>query len=501
MPGKQITKCQKRMYMERRSKGDNQELAAAKAGFSVRTAKRIDSKKPSEKKVDEQNNNSRDPLQRVWENDLVPLLEKNPKLQAVTLLRYLQEVYKGKYSDCVLRTLQRRVQKWRAIHGPEKEIIFRQNHPPGWQGLSDFTCGNELNVTINNSSFSHLLYHFWLPFSTWEYAFVITGGESYTALAEGLQGALWAMGGVPQTHRTDSLSAAYKNLSKTAKDDFTKAYEEFCNHYSMEATRNNKGVKHENGSVEVSHYHLKTRIDQALMLRGSRDFCSLEEYRNFVSEQVAKHNGRIHHLFKEEKAFLKPLPMFKTRDFDVEFVGVPTTSIITIRQVRYSVPSRLIGVKLKAHIYDDHIDCFLGTEKVITLNRLRWKRGTTRPNLIDYRHLVYALLRKPQAFRNYRFRDDLFPTFAFKIAWELLDDQLDARSACKEYVALLKLAAEHEEALISRHLERLIEQSILPKASELKSLVATDKPASTVKVCVEHGDLKSYNQFLTTGEN
>jgi hypothetical protein len=497
MPGKWITEYQKRIYMEQKNKGDNQELAAAKAGFSIRTAKRIDSKKHFSKKDYKQTNNPRDPFQGVWENELVPLLEKNPKLQAVTLLRHLQESYKGKYPDKFLRTLQRRIQRWRAIYGPEKEIIFRQNHPPGWQCLSDFTHADELNVRIDGIKFSHLLYHFWLPFSKWEYAFVITGGESFTALAEGLQGALWALGGVPQTHRTDSLSAAYKNLSKAAQDDFTNAYEEFCKHYSMEATRNNKGVKHENGSVEVSHHHLKTRLDQALMIRESRDFSSLEEYRDFVNEQVAKHNARIQHLVKEEKEFLKPLPMFKTRDFDVEFVGVPTTSIITIRQVRYSVPSRLIGMKLKAHVYDDHIDCFLGSEKVISLKRLRWKGGTTRPHSINYRHLIQALSRKPQAFRNYRFRDDLFPTFAFKMAWEHLDGQLDDRSACKEYVALLKLAAEHGEKLISELLEQVISQKILPKASEIESLFPTNKPSSDVKVTVKHGDLNSYNQFLT----
>jgi hypothetical protein len=500
MSGKWITDHQKRIYMERRNQGDTQELAAAKADFSVRSAKRIESKSHLELKNNiEKKDNPKDPFKEVWNTDLVPLLEKNPTLQAITLLRHLQESYEGKFPDKLLRTLQRRIQTWRAIHGPEKEIIFRQKHPPGWQGLSDFTSGNELKVTINGIDFPHLLYHFWLAFSGWEYAFVITGGESFTALAEGLQGALWALGGVPQTHRTDSLSAAYKNLSKSAQEDFTKAYEEFCKHYSMEATRNNKGVKHENGSVEVSHYHLKNRLDQALMMRGSKDFNSLEAYRDFVNEQVVKHNTRIQHLVKEEKEFLKPLPKFKAQDFDVEFIGVPTTSIITIRQVHYSVPSKLIGTKLKVHIYDDHIECFFGSEKVISLKRLRWNKGP-RPHSINYRHLIYALLRKPQAFRNYRFRDNLFPTFAFKIAWEMLDNQLDDRSACKEYVAILKLAAEYEESLISEHLEQLIDEKTLPKASAIESLLSTNRPSFDVKVNVKHGDLKSYNQFLNLQE-
>ncbi len=503
MTGKWITEQQKRIYMKKRKQGDTQELAAAKADFSIRSAKRIDANKhrKSNRKIIKKSN-PRDPFKEVWETDLVPLLEINPKLQAVTLLRHLQDLYEDKYPDKLLRTLQRRVQVWRGVYGPEKEIIFRQNHPPGWQGLTDFTNCNELKVTIAGADFNHLLYHFWLPFSTWEYAFVITGGESYPALAEGLQGALWALGGVPQTHRTDSLSAAYKNLSKETKEDFTKAYEEFCKHYSMEPTRNNKGVKHENGSVEVSHYHLKSRLDQALMIRGSRDFKSVEDYRDFVNDQVARHNGRIHHLIKEERAFLKPLPKFKTQDFDVDFVRVATTSIVTIRQVRYSVPSKLIGMQLKAHVYDDRIECFLGCTRVITLERLRWKGGT-RPNSINYRHLIGTLSRKPQAFRNYRFRDNLFPTFAFKTAWEYLDSQLDDRSACKEYVAILKLAADNEESLISRHLEKLIESKILPRASEVESLLSIEKPVTDIKVTIKHSELESYNKLLNlkTGEN
>lgn len=503
MTGKWITNQQKRLYMEKRHHGDSQELAAAKSGISTRSAQRIHSENPRKQKENPQaKENPRDPFLDVWETDLTPLLENNPRLQATTLLFHLQDLYASKYHDNLLRTLQRRVQNWKAIHGPEKEIIFRQNHPPGWQGLSDFTHCNDLNVTINSQGFPHLLYHFRLAFSGWEYAFVITGGESYPALAEGLQGALWALGGAPQTHRTDSLSAAYKNLPKSAHQDFTKAYEDFCKHYSMEPTRNNKGVKHENGTIEVSHYHLKNKIDQALMIRDSRDFDSIENYRNFVGEQVTKRNCRIQHLLEEEREFLKPLPKFKTQDFHIESVGVPTTSVITIRQVRYSVPSKLIGMKLKAHIYDDHIECFLGATKVISLKRLRWNKGA-RPNLIDYRHLIVGLSRKPQAFRNYRFRDELFPTYAFKKTWEMLDSELDERAACKEYVAILKLAAENQESEISRCLEKLIEAKTLPRASTIEELLSIEKPSSNIKVIVEQRDIKSYNQLLSSqkGEN
>lgn len=497
MSGKQLNNNQREMYMNYRTQGMTQKLAAAKAGFSVRSAKRLEAQKKKsvvpKKPVPKEN--SKDPFKDVWEGELVPLLEKNPKLQAISLLQHLQDAAPGQFHDKLLRTLQRRVQKWKAIYGPEKEVMFLQEHPPGWQGLSDFTNCDELEVTINSIPFPHLIYHFWMAYSTWEYAFVITGGESYTALASGLQGALWELGGVPTTHRTDSLSAAYKNLSKESSEDFTKAYKEFCEHYSMEPTRNNKGVKHENGSVESSHRHLKSRLNQALMILGSRDFSSLEEYRAFVNERTSKHNHGILHLLTEERKFLKPLPKTQTRDFDVEIVRVSTASIVTIRQVRYSVPSKLIGRQLKAHIFDDHIECFLALTCVITLKRLRWRKGT-RPRIIDYRHLIESLSRKPQAFRRYIFRDDLFPSHAFKATWEVLDRGLDDRTACRYYVAILKLAAEHGEDLVSWHLEKFLAAGSLPKPILFEALFPSKRPHE-VDVKVDSRDPQSYDQLLT----
>ena len=498
MSGKRMTNNQIGIYMNYRTQGLTQELAAAKAGCSLRSAKRIDAQKKgsnSQEKSTQTRANPKDPFSDVWENELVPLLEKNPKLQAISLLHRLQDDSPGRFPDKLLRTLQRRVQQWKAVHGPEKEVIFLQEHPPGWQGLSDFTNCDELGITINSQPFPHLIYHFWVAFSTWEYAFVITGGESYTALAEGLQGALWALGGVPTTHRTDSLSAAYKNLSKDASEDFTRAYKELCEHYSMEPTRNNKGVKHENGSVETSHRHLKSRLAQALMIRNSKDFSSLSEYRAFVDERTSRHNQGIVHLLAEERKFLKPLPKNRTHDFDVEFVRVSTSSIITIRQARYSVPSRLIGTQLKVHIFDDRIECFLASTHVVTMNRLRWRQGT-RPRIIDYRHLIESLSRKPQAFRRYLFRDDLFPTHAFKTAWELLDDKLDDRTACRHYVAILKLASEHGEDVISQHLEKFLAAGTIPKPSLFEDLLPAKKPLEA-SIEIYSRDPQSYDQLLS----
>jgi hypothetical protein len=490
---KKITKQQMRLYMENRKHGETQVLAAAKAGLSVRSAKRIEKGKANLQRAE--CSNAKDPFHIVWEVELIPLLERDPYLKACTLLKDLQERYPDKYPDSLLRTMQRRVRNWKSLYGAEKERIFLQEHPPGWQGISDFTDGNELEVTIAGEPLNHKLYHFRLPFSGWEYAFVILGGESYSALSAGFQNALLELGGVPETHRTDSLSAAYKNLNKSAQEDFTKAYEDLCKYYNTEATRNNKGVKHENGSIESSHRHLKEKIDQRLRLRGSRDFLSLEEYREFVSSIIKKHNLRCQEKLAEEKKHLKPLPSHKAPDYDRKVVKVPSTGIITVRQAYYAVPSRLIGCSLNVHIYDDRIECFLGATHVITFKRLRWSKDGPRPRNIDYRLIIPELVRKPQAFRHYIFRDNLFPGDEFRQIWTLLDSQLDKHAACKEMVLILKLASEGYEEEVAYELRKHLREQKIPSIEQLRELLkAEERIVPTIEV--EERELSSYNQLL-----
>src|SRR5205823_2283703 len=207
----------------------------------------------------------------------------------------------------------RRVAHWRATEGPERELIFRQEHPPGLQALSDFTDGSGLGVMLGGEPFAHLLYHFWLGYSGWQYVKAICGGESFTALAEALQEALWQLGGVPRTHRTDRLSAACRNLA--SREDEAARYAEFCRHYGIEPTRNNAGVSHENGAVEAAHGHLKTGLEEALLLRGPRDFHDLVAYQAFLQEFVARKNARRREAVAVELAALQPLPPHRTTDF------------------------------------------------------------------------------------------------------------------------------------------------------------------------------------------
>src|SRR5436305_9270847 len=232
----------------------------------------------------------------------------------------------------IRRTLERRIRAWRAIHGEEQEVIFRQIHEPGQLGLSDFTDMGELGVTIAGAPLDHRLYHFRLAYCGFEHAHVVLGGESFVALAEGLQNALWALGRAPLQHRSDSLSAAFRNLDDDTRQDQTRRYEALCAHYRMEPTRNNRGLAHENGSIESPHGHLKRAIEDALLLRGSRDFDTLEAYRRFVDEIVGRRNARNRKRLDLERPALQALPAHRTTDYEETIVTVTSTSGFTLRK-------------------------------------------------------------------------------------------------------------------------------------------------------------------------
>ena len=462
MPGKRITHQQCKVYMTLRKTGLNQAICAAKAGFSPRSGRNVEHKgalsSESQKKVSKKHN---DPLEEVWQATLVPLLEQVPYLTSWTLLEHLQDQYPGQYPDSILRTVQRRTSKWRALYGPERDIIFRQLHVPGRQGLSDFTSLKGIEITIIGQSFKHLLYHFRLAYSNWSFIKVIQGGESFTALSKSLQDALWSLGGCPEEHRTDSLSAAFRNLSPDEQKDMTRSYEEVCTHYTMQATRNNRGKGHENGSVEAAHGHLKRRLEQALLLRGSYDFTSIEEYQNLINIVVQRHNHRHQPQLYLERPHLKKLPAQRTIDFSEATARVTTSSTISVKKVMYSVPSRLIGHQLKIHIYDDQLSCYLGSDHVLDLPRVREGDKRIPARCINYRHLINSLVRKPGAFRYSILRDDMLPTATYKKIWKLIDQHCTPRHANKLMVGILKLAADH-------NCEQQLGEFVLSSLNEVK---------------------------------
>ena len=476
-------------------KNHTQELAAAKAGISERSARRIENAVTLPSQHPRRYWRSRpDPFAGVWDAEVVPLLQRAPKLMAITLLRKLQEDHPDCFPDGMLRTLQRHVRRWRALEGPPKEVFFPQEHAPGYRGLSDFTAMDELRVTIADAPFAHLLYHFVLAFSRWEHVEVVAGGESFEALSKGLQNALWQAGGAPQEHRSDSLSAAFKNL--TEEQDFTVRYTALLEHYGMAGTRNNRGLSHENGSVESSHRYLKEAIDQALLLRGHRDFDDRSAYEGFVREAVMRRNRRNAAAFRIEREQLQNLPTRRSTDFVEEEARVTRCGTFTVRGILYSAPSRLIGHRLKVRLYSDRLDCYLSGALVLTLARGVRSPGSGRGRMLDYRHFIDALKRKPQAFKGLAFRDALFPREAYRRTWEQLDLRLTQRQACQTMIALLEMAARDGiEALLAERLEALLVAGALPDVKELREEFAP-RQAELPQITVEIPTASVYDALL-----
>src|SRR5215469_6032327 len=478
------------------------ETAAAKAGFSTSTGARLDAdaRMPSQKRAP-RGRRRPDPLVEYWDSEIVPMLRASPGLRPITLLLEMQRRHAG-FPDNLRRTLERRIRHWQALHGPEREVIFRQEHPPGQQALSDFTDARELGVTIADVPFHHRLYHFCLAYSHWEHAHVVLGGESFVALAEGLQNALWALGGAPEEHRSDSLSAAFRNLEPGAAEDLTRRYEALCAHYGMTPTRNNRGIAHENGSIEGPHGHLKRALQQALLLRGSSDFADLDAYRRFVDEVVGRANAGRRKLLEIERTKLQSLPPRRTDEFDEELITVTRNSGFLLRHVFYTVPSRLIGHRLRVRLYDDRLECLLGGTRVLTLRRGRVPKGQPDRgrcgHVVDYHHVIHALHRKPMALLNLVYRDQLFPRDAFRHTWDRLVATQASRNACRTMVGLLALAHDRAcEAELALALQAILDAGEVP---DLTTLQRRFMPASMAipDVTVTIPPAMAYDALLST---
>jgi hypothetical protein len=494
VPGTKITDHQVRTYKEERKRA-TQGIAAAKTGISVRSARRIEKTSGLPSQHGERGWRTRtDPLAGVWEEEVVPLLESEPGLLGTTLFEELQRRHPERFEPGVVRTLQRRVRAWRAISGGERETYFAQAHPPGRFALSDFTVADELNISIAGMAYPHRLYQFALAYSGWRYAEVVLGGESYMALASGLQNALWAIGGVTEEHRTDSLSAAFNNLAE--EEHLTTRYAALCLHYGMRASRNNLGVSHENGAIESRQGSLKVALAQALLLRGHRDFASEPDYRRFVAEIVARLNHRVRHKTAEERPRLRPLPARRTSEFEEVEARVTKFGTFTVKRILYSTHSRLIGHRLKVRLYTDRIEGWLGGVCVMEAPRGRVAAGQQRGKVIDYRHLLPALRRKPGAFTRWVLRDEMFPRDEYRRTWERLQETLPERQACKTMVGLLDLAARGAcEADLAQVLAGLLQAGALPDLPGLEERFAP-RVAELPEVKVELPALADYDTLL-----
>jgi hypothetical protein len=495
MSGKSIQPHQIKTYMTARETGCSQQQAAQIAGISERSGRRIETSQHQPLGGNRDWRTRSDPLETVWTNELEPMLVAEPKLEPTTLYEYLIKKYPDQYQKC-LRTLQRRVHQWKATLGSPKEVMFPMDHPPGVMGLSDFTQLKNITVTIGGQEFKHLLYHYRLAYSGWQYIQIVQGGESFISLSQGLQNALQASGGSPQQHRSDSLSAAYKNSGGRKRKELTRFYEELCSHYRLQPTRNNLGIAHENGSIESPHGYFKRRLEQALRLRGSYDFLSVATYQAFIQEVIDTLNAKCSERFMEEQSHLQSLPKYRYPDYEVLSIRVSINSTIMVRCILYSVPSQLIGERLTIHLYADRLVGYLNLESVFILSRLRSPNNQQRRDrCIDYRHLVSSLRRKPRAFLHCQWQQDILPDERWRSLWQQLRARFEADAAARLVVEALYLAAVHNlQNAVADYLEQQLQMGLLTLSGlQQQFSFSTITPPSLV---TEQHSLAVYDQFL-----
>ena len=422
------------------------------------------------------------------------LSDPDGELSATTILEWLEERHPGRFGRSQLRTLQRRIRDYRALHGPDREVYFQQEHPPGREAQVDFTHCGELGVTIGGEPFRHLMFQLVLSHSGWRYAEVCFG-ETFAALVKGLQGALWELGGVPRVVRTDNLSAATHDLKNSRGRAVNARYEAVLAHYGVESTRTNPRSSHENGVVEQAHRRLKSAIAQALILRGSRDFESEEEYRQFVRGVVDRRNRLVRSKLKTERRHLRPLPPAPDpRVRQLPLQGKKVEHHQGGEPDILGAVSRLIGTVVDARVYADHIEVYYKDHLVESMERLH---GTGEAQ-IDYRHIIGSLVRKPGAFARYRFREQMFPTQTFRLAYDALCGWRGER-ADVEYVRILHLAATTMESKVDRALRRLLESGLSFDYAMVRRLSAPDPPPVPELKLPGTVDLGVYDRLLVGG--
>jgi hypothetical protein len=462
-----------------------------KAGMDEKTARkyRMLGKLPSELEKRHTWRTRKDPFKDAW-HEIKTMLEINPGLEAKTIFEYLQRRNAGRFADGQLRTLQRRIKVWRASEGPPKEVFFTQVHYPGQLGQSDFTHMGKLGITIGGRPFDHLIYHFVLTYSNWETG-TICFSESFESLSEGLQNALWKLGGVPENHRTDCLTTAVQKTSHP--EEFTRRYQDLLDHYGLTGCKTNPNSPHENGDVEQRHHRFKRAVDQALLLKNSRDFEDRLEYERFLRRLFKQLNAGRRKRFLEEQAVLHRLPKHRIDACKKSTTTVGPSSTIRVNHNVYSVDSKLIGEHIKVRLFMDHLEIWYSQKKVDTLPRLR---GESK-HKINYRHIIDSLIRKPGAFENYRYRDELFPTSRFRIGYDDLKKRHSQLQATKQYLNILYLAAKESEAAVDDALRMMIDKNIAISDEQVEAIVQSSEPVPiATEVHIPAVDLTCYDQLL-----
>lgn len=488
--------------MEEMSKHGRVGQAAMKAGMDRKTARKYVAAAALPSALAKHTRDWRtrsDPFEEHW-SEVEALLRETPELEAKTLFELLQERYPDRYADGQLRTLQRRVKRWRAAAGPAREVVLAQHHRAGEAAQTDFTSTGELAITIAGELFVHLLCVLVLPYSNWQWATVCMS-ESIAALRKGVQRALFQLGRVPRYHQTDNSTAATHRIpdghrvhAVDGKRPFNAEYVAMMQHFGMTPRTTTVGAKEQNGDVESSHGALKRRLEQALLLRGSRDFETIDAWQEFVDQVVRKANSRRGSRVAEDLAAMRELAVARLPEFVEEELRVSDWSTVRVRHCAYSVPSRLIGEWVRVRVFEDRIEVFFADELQLACERLR---GRNR-HRIDYRHVIWSLVRKPGAFARYVYREEMFPALVFRTAYDAIQARLAGTKGDLEYLRILHLAASTMETDVAAALSVLVAAGTEISADAVKDITASAPKAIAVpQLAAPEITLSDYDALLT----
>ncbi len=469
-------------------------LASMRAGMDRTTGRKYLrlGKPPSELRRARTWRTRPDPFEEDWP-EIEARLAEAPELEGLALFEDLMARRPGRYQEGQIRTFQRRVKDWRARNGPEKEVFFPQNHRPGEALQTDFTHASELEITIQGRPFPHLLCHVVAPYSNWQWA-TACQSESMLALRRGIQAALFQLGRVPEVHQTDNSTAATHDLA-TGKRGFNEAYLALMRYFGMTPRTTGIGEKEQNGDVESANGVLKRRLKQHLLLRGSRDFESVEAYEEWVQEVCTRANARRRLKVAEELAVMRPLSAKAFPEYDEVTVRVSQESTIRIKRNSYSVPTRLIGERVRVRVFELHLEVWLGQQQVLRRERIL---GEHR-HQIDYRDVIHSLLRKPGAFARYRHREDLFLGLTWRKAYEALVAQEGNRRGEVSYLRLLHRAATGMESEVETAMALLLDTGEVPTPERVKALLGGAEATPAPEMATPEVDLHEYDVLMGRG--
>ena len=488
-----ITKQQYKRLMSEYEKTDKLGDSAMKADVDRHTARKYVTagKCPAELQAPHTWRTRPDPLDKIWA-EVAGMLQDAPELEAKTLFELFLDRPESGLAEGHLRTFYRRVRHWRATQGPEREVFFAQEQQPGQLLQLDWTYARELQVTIQGEVLDHLFCHCVLPYSNWQWASRCIS-ESFLSLVAGLQAALGQLGSCPVCLGTDNSSAATHELEALPgrPRGFNADYLELCTHYDLTPLTINVACPHEHGDVESQNRHLKRRLRQHLMVRGSREFASLEAYDEFVLGVVRAANAKRQKLLAQELACMRPLRVGRLAEYREYEPVVSSHSLMRVRKHTYSVPSRLIGHTLRVELHEAELKVHLGRDFLFCLPRLRGDRGA----LVDFRHVIGPLLRKPGAFVHYRYREALYPSTVFRRAYDRLVADHGERPGVIEYLQVLKLAAEQSVEKVEAALAEPLRAAGKWRAKQLREVLVPAE-RKVIELASLTPSLSAYDQLL-----